>query len=135
MDVHEAEKLIDEIKQIKEQYQREVGSKGKPWPKSIQLRVLQLVDFGFTIQSISDDTGIPYYSILNWRHRGKEKARTQQFQELAVTPMLSGSVTAPESSQNISKSATVTVTTPGGYRIEATDVADVIKILRAMGGG
>ena len=134
-DVQEAEALISEIKQIRHQYNIEVGSKGKPWPKSIKERVFKLIDLGFTLQSISDDTGIPYYSILNWRHRGKEKAKVQQFQELAVrSNFQSRSVAVTESSQICQQSATVTVTTPGGYRIEAMDAADAIKILKAMGG-
>lgn len=136
MEIKQAEQLIQEIKQIKEQYQREVGSKGKPWPRSIQSRVLELVDLGFTIQSISDDTGIPYYSILNWRHRRREKAKLEQFRELAVTmPPVTGSVAVPESSPKVMTSASVRVTTPGGYQIEANDAADVVKILRAMTGG
>ncbi len=134
-DVQEAETLISEIKQIRHEYNIEVGSKGKPWPKSIKERVFKLIDLGFTLQSISDDTGIPYYSILNWRHRGKEKAKVQQFQELAVRSNFSGSVAATENSQSsCQQSATVTVTNPGGYRIEAIDATDVIKILKAMGG-
>jgi hypothetical protein len=136
LDVKAAENLISEIKQIINQYQIEVGSKGKPWPKSVKERVFRLIEMGFTLQSISDDTGIPYYSILNWRHRGKEKAKVQQFQELALRGNTeTGSVAVAESSQGYQKSVTVTVTTPGGYRIEAMDVADVIKILKAMGGG
>jgi hypothetical protein len=135
-DVEVAEKLIVEIKQIRQQYNHEVGSKGKPWPKSIKDRVFQLIEMGFTLQSISDDTEIPYYSILNWRHRGKEKAKFEQFQELAVRSVVTGTATVAESSQSfIQKPAPVTVTTPGGYRIEAIDVTDVLKILKAMRGG
>lgn len=134
-DVEAAEKLIIEIKQIRQQYNHEVGSKGKPWPRSIKDRVFQLIEMGFTLQSISDDTEIPYYSILNWRHRGKEKAKLEQFQELAVRSVATGAATVAESSPIFQKTATVTVTTPGGYRIEAMDVADVLKILRAMSGG
>lgn len=134
-DVQAAENLVQEIKQIIQQYQIEVGSKGKPWPKSVKTRVFQLIDLGFTLQSISDDTGIPYYSILNWRHRRKEKAKSERFQELALTPNLPGSVAVAERSHIGQPIAAVTVTTPGGYRIEAGDVTDVIKILKAMGGG
>lgn len=87
------------------------------------------------MKSVSDDTGIPYYSIFNWRHRGREKSKVQQFQELAIRPLATGAVAAPESNSIFQKTATVTVTTPGGYRIEAVDVGNVIKILKAMGGG
>lgn len=133
-DIEQAKKLIFEIKQIKNQYNIEVGSNGKPWPKSIKDRVFQLIDMGFTLQSVSDDTEIPYYSILNWRYRKKEKVKSEQFKELAITPSMSGSVTVPQSRQVCQESATVTVTTPGGYKIEAIDAGDVIKILKAMGG-
>ena len=134
-EVEAAEKLISEIKQLQQQYNYEVGSKGKPWPKSIRDRVFELIEMGFSMESVSDDTGIPYYSILNWRHRGREKSKVQQFQELAIRPVATGAVAATESSPIFQKTATVTVTTPGGYRIEAVDVGDVIKILKAMGGG
>ena len=135
MEVQAAEKLIEEIRYIRQQYNVEVGSKGKPWPKSIRDRVFQLIELGFTLKSISDDTGIPYYSILNWRHRGRKKQEAQHFKELVMTSVPSGSVAVTESSQSGQKSATVTVTTPNGYRIEAQDAADVIKVLRAMIGG
>lgn len=46
-DVEAAEKLIVEIKQLQQQYNYEVGSKGKPWPKSIRDRVFELIDMGF----------------------------------------------------------------------------------------
>lgn len=134
-DAEAAEKLIVEIKQLQEQYNYEVGSRGKPWPKSIRDRVFELIEMGFSMKSVSDDTGIPYYSILNWRHRGREKSKVQQFQELAIRPVLTGAVAATECSAVFQKTATVTVTTPGGYRIEAVDVGAVIKILKAMGGG
>jgi hypothetical protein len=134
-DVESAEKLIAEIKQIQTQYNFEVGSKGKPWPKSIRDRVFSLVDLGFSLKSISNDTGIPYYSILNWRYREREKEKVEQFQELALVPSAVGSVAVPQSCQTSQQSAAVTVTTPGGYRIEAMDASDVIKILKAMGGG
>lgn len=47
--------LIEEILSIKEQYQAEVGSKRKPWPKSIKTRVLELDKLGMqTVKPILD---------------------------------------------------------------------------------
>lgn len=135
MEVQEAERLIDEIKQIKEQYEHEVGSKGKPWPKSIRGRVLQLIELGFTMKSISDDTGIPYYSVLNWRHRKRSISKAREFKELAVTTFPTGVVTAPESRPRLPISGAVAVITPSGYRIEGSRAIDVVKVLRALNGG
>lgn len=53
MKVLEAEKIISEIKQMIVQYRAEVGSERRAWPRSIQMRVFELIEMGFSIQSIS----------------------------------------------------------------------------------
>ena len=80
------EVLVQEIKQITIQYKAEVGSRRKPWPKAIISRVQELISHGLTIKKISDLTEIPYYSILNWRHRGQRRQikNENKFHSLAV---------------------------------------------------
>ena len=80
----EAEKIISEIQQIKEQYQKEVGSKRKPWPRSIAERVEKLFHLGASGPSISKDCDIPYHTILNWKPRVKIK--NHSFHALTVWP-------------------------------------------------
>ena len=133
--IEEAEQIIAEIKDIRNQYDREVSSKGKPWPKSIQSRIMRLIELGYSMKSISIDSGVPYYSILNWRHRDRKKAEVSRFRELVITPVSSGTATVAASCPSSFKTATVTVTTPGGFRIEALEACDVIKILRSMNLG
>jgi hypothetical protein len=64
--VKEAERLIHEIQQIKAQYQMEVGSKRRPWPKSICERIGALENLGIRPKVTAADTGVPYATILQW---------------------------------------------------------------------
>jgi hypothetical protein len=105
-----AEILIREICQIREQYQAEVGSRRKPWPKAIRDRILELDDLGLSRKSIVADTGVPYHTILNWRYQSKRRG----FKELSV-------------------SRVGTVTTPKGARIEISGRDVIIEFLRTLG--
>lgn len=130
-----AETLIEEIKNITSQYQAEVGSRRKPWPNSIVIRVQELMGLGFKIKKISDMTGIPYYSILNWRHRGQVKMLGKKFHSLAVKPtntFQSRTVTVPAS--RFSETATVTVTTLDGYQIKIEGLESTLRFLQALRG-
>lgn len=129
--------LVQEIKQIAVQYKAEVGSRRKPWPKAIIGRVQELITHGLTIKKISDATGIPYYSILNWRHRVRMSPSENKFHTLAVVGQEKSnekSVTVTVPSEMKSKSATVTVTTPDGYQVkiegEMISAFDFLKALR-----
>lgn len=131
-----AETLIEEIKHITSQYRVEVGSRRKPWPNSIITRVQELMSLGFKIKKISDMTGIPYYSILNWRHRGQVKRLDKKFHSLALKPtntFESRTATVPASRFN--ETATVTVTTPDGYQITIEGLESTLKLLEMLRGG
>jgi hypothetical protein len=132
--VTEAEKLISEIKQIKEQYQAEVGSKRKPWPNSIQDRIKALDKMGYRLKAIAHDTGVPYHTILQWRFQANKKLKSSNFQELTVQPkslVQTATATVPTLPQITS--TTVTVTTPLGYRIEGS-AESINKILKSNHG-
>lgn len=130
------EELIEEIKQITLQYRAEVSSGRKPWPNSIITRVQELISSGLTIKKISDLTGIPYYSILNWRHRGQMNKKEKSFHVVAVKPSnqiteKTVTVTVPTS---INKVATVTVTTPDGYQIKIEGFEATLEMLQRLRG-
>ena len=50
--------LIDEIHQIKAQYEQQVTGKRKQWPKAIKERVMALVSTGMGPQAIAKRTGV-----------------------------------------------------------------------------
>ena len=132
--IQEAERLIGEINQIKEQYQVEVGSKRRPWPNSIKERIESLEKLGVQAKSIALDTGIPYHTILQWRFLNRKKSKSSEFHALAVTasklPKPHPTVTVTTGSQKV---VTVTVTTPLGFRIEGS-AESVSKILKSNCG-
>lgn len=132
--VKEAERLIGEIHQIKEQYQIEVGSKRRPWPRSIRERIEALERLGIGAKTIAGDTGVPYHTILQWQFLKRKKSKTNAFHQLTVaeprTSMPTSTVTVKAEPKII---ATVTVTTPSGFKIEGSTEA-ICKILKSNRG-
>jgi hypothetical protein len=118
--IERAEKLISEIQQIKTQYQTEVGSRRKPWPNSIKERVQQLFEMGYTGFSISKDSGIPYYSVLNWKPRAKKPKSS--FHALTVPTLKNNQLLM------------VTVQTPKGFHFEgsADSIVVILKNVREL---
>ncbi len=80
-----AEQLIEEIISIREQYQAEVGSKRKPWPKSIKTRIRDLDRLGISMQKISNSVKIPYQTIMFWRFASRKALEAKnEFHAIAV---------------------------------------------------
>ncbi len=132
----EAEQLIFEIKQIREQYIDEVGEGRRPWPKSIIDRILKLGDLGIKPKAISSSTLVPYETVCQWKYNRNQ--RLKKFHNLTVT-VPAKSLVAKSSSATVtvaekSKNVTVTVTTPDGYLIEGLPADMVVEVIRARGG-
>lgn len=73
--MNEANKIIEEIQQIKEQYQAEVSNDRKAWPNAIKDRVSKLFSLRMNGKSIAAATDISYYTILGWRPEGLPDSR------------------------------------------------------------
>jgi hypothetical protein len=58
--------LIDEVKQIAEQYGREVTTARRTWPKSVRDRVLALARLGVPRSRIGKECGIPAATVFLW---------------------------------------------------------------------
>lgn len=132
----EAEQLIYEIKQIREQYIDEVGEGRRPWPKSIIDRVLKLGDLGIKPKGISESTLVPYETVCQWRYSRNQ--RIKKFHNLTVTvpakSLVARSSSATVTVAETAKNVTVTVTTPDGYLIEGLPAEMVVEVLRAHRG-
>ena len=128
----EAEKIISEINQMREQWFTEVEAGARrTWPKSIRERVMQLIGMKVSCKEIAKLTLIPYETIGQWRHYRKKMER--RFHAVQVRNSNNASVTVA-GTESESRNLTVTVTTPNGYRIEGP-TNEVLKILQALGGG
>ena len=121
--------LTSEIKQICEQYLAEVGEGGyKVWPRSIKDRILLLSDLVGSCKKASELCGLSVETIYQWR----ADAKKTQFKSIAVIESKNKSVTVTAPNLKVSESASVTVTTPGGYKIQG-DADTVLKILKNLG--
>lgn len=112
-----ANQIVSEIISLRDQYQAEVGSKRKPWPKSIKDRVLVLARMNFSMQELSNKTKIPYQSIMSWRQADQKQ---NSFHTLTVrnpTVTVGDKEILNESSEK-AQDPTVTVRTPDGFTLE-----------------
>jgi hypothetical protein len=126
------QQLTSEIKEIYEQYLAEVGAGGyKVWPKSIRDRVLLLSDLVGSAKKAAGLCDFSVDTIYQWR----AEVRKSHFKSIAVVEAKNKSVTvtAPVRAEALEQElGTVTVTTPGGFRIEGqSDV--VLTILKSIG--
>lgn len=144
--VSQVELLMEEIRDLRSQYVAEVGKGRRVWPRSIKERVTALDEMGVPAKQVSQNSGVGYATILQWRFKRRRK-QSANFHELAVTaPAMTrsiakiGTVTAPNdkfkktSGKNIAKLCTVTVTTPEGFRIEAPDAETALILLNSLRG-
>lgn len=127
--------LIEEILSMKEQYQIEVGSRRKPWPKSIKSRILELDQLGMPMQKISNAVNIPYQTIMSWRftsRRGLQLKKDFHSLEVKNPTVTVGEVAVLPKSQKIPQSdPTVTVRTPDGYVLEIPSII-LVQVLSAI---
>jgi hypothetical protein len=133
----QAEILMSEISELRQQYVAEVGHGRRVWPRSIKERVEKLDEIGVTAKYISQQTGIGYETILQWRFKRRQRVK-RQFHEVSVTETKAiakiDTVTGPKISRpkKIAKVGTVTVTTPEGFRIETSDAETAVQLLREL---
>lgn len=118
----DCERLYAEISEIAAQYQREVPSGRRAWPESIKLRVFALRKSGVRSAEISRRTGLPYYTVLQWKDCGPK------FVELPVRvdPQKVSTVTVPTSRE-------LSILLPSGARIEGLDLDSVARLLPLLG--
>jgi len=118
------EQTYSEIAEILSQYREEVPGGHRPWPESIRKRVETLWRLGVRSAEISRRTGLPYYTVLQWRKSGT------RFVELPVV--------VPAEKVSIATTPTLdplSILLPGGVRIEGVSVDALLVMLPALGVG
>jgi transposase len=129
------EQIIEEILQIKQQYQAQVSGAHKQWPKVIKERVQLLVEGGMKLRALAERTGISYHTISSWNY-GKDK---KPFKEIAVSgpPKMKSNLIKKSTPATVAKkSVTVTdtkkaltVKTPEGLLLSLSSVEEIILIV------
>lgn len=137
----QAEILIQEIRELREQYIAEVGEGRRVWPKSIKDRIQCLDEMGLSARDVSERTGVGYETFLQWRYQRRQLAKKQfhqidvKLESRAITKI--GTVTVPKikTPKVPQKIGTVTVTTPDGYCVGGLDLESATSLLRGLMGG
>jgi len=133
----EASRLIDEICQIRKQYVDEVGSGRRVWPRSIKDRMTKLDKLGLPSKAVAERTGVPYGTILLWRHRHRRPkgAVESPFHEVTVEtklPAISKSVAVTVPKFEMPKVQDLRLTTPEGFVIEGLDASGILSMMAAL---
>lgn len=134
--------LLNELKQICEQYKSEVPSRRRAWPQSIKKRIFELRRLGVGASSIAEATAIPIQTIYSWSSR---KSDSGTFLPVPVVKrkkaVKSPTVTVRKNRRSLEKPSddnhnpTVTVVTPSGYRLEGLTYQMVRELLTAVEAG
>jgi hypothetical protein len=133
------QQLVSQIREISEQYQREVPGQRRHWPESIRSRILALGRLGVPESKIGDLTGIPRATVFLWcrslprtasRKRGRPSAG--KFVQVHESPTVKSSEVSP----TVGQSDMAALVTPDGFRMEFTGadargaIAQVYRELR-----
>ena len=90
LDERTPHQLTDEIRQIAEQYGREVSTARRTWPKSVKDRVLALARLGVPRNRIGRECGIPPATVFLWCEKlTGRKARVGLTKTAPIRPALS----------------------------------------------
>lgn len=125
----DGEQIFREIVELRTQYQAEVGSRRKAWPRSIIDRVFQLSRLGIKYRVIAERSGIPLNTIYSWESR-PPKLREGTFISLPVKEPVPSQ--APPRRERAQEIPTVTVVMRDGTRIEGLPASGVIKFLKSV---
>jgi transposase-like protein len=124
--------IFNEVRELVNQYQAEVPSKRRTWPRSIKERVLQLLQLE-SCEEISRKTGIPSPTIYSWTARLRSEAK---FLPVQVVEEKSNPVvprTIPRKRERHKKvTPTIIVISPNGIRFEGLDIESSLRIAREM---
>lgn len=87
---------------------------------------------GLKMKAIAEKTGIPYHTIISWR---QEQMREGIFHAVAISETSSKVATVTVPTVACDPVGTVTVATPDGYRIEATNYQSVVHLIQSLRRG
>lgn len=135
---NEMTELLGEINQLLTQYRAEIPGGRRAWPESIKNRVMELRKHGLNCTEISQQAGIPYFTVLKWQKERKNPgfdlvnvvpARRGERRKVATVTVASRRLIAAAVS-----TATVTVTTPKGIRIEGINPEQLFELVARLEG-
>jgi len=133
--MNRSEQLADEIRQIAQQYQKEVSTKRRAWPLSIKERVIELRQLGLSRREVFKMTGIPEPTVWIWTKGQKRESIKEgsRFVPVKVTSTVK-SLTVRSDIEPISPAIeqSLTVELPGGLRVLGMSIDTLILLSRRL---
>ena|SRR5665213_958883 len=137
MESQNVDQIFDEIRQLRVQYESEVGRARKAWPKSIRERVSRLVALGVRYKVIAERSEISGNTIYSWMTRQGEATVSPLSLAQAAFVELPVAVekTSPRRYRKRVHGKPATVTVKIGDRIEVSGLraSEALKMIQALG--
>ena len=119
------------LSRISKTFRKKRGPRAR-WPAEFQLRVLQLIDFGFSPQALSKKLCIPVQTYYHWRRMWKNRPTLgPNFIEVPVSGKLKGS--SEEEKREVPSDLErpgMTLIDQNGLRIENVSEEFCLRILK-----
>lgn len=136
MESQNVDQIFDEIRQLRVQYESEVGRARKAWPRSIRERVSRLAAIGVRYKVIAERSGVSGNTIYSWMTRRDEPPSpnlpvASSFIELPVAA--AKSVPRRYRKGVHGKSATVTVKIGDRIEVSGLSARDALKLILSLG--
>jgi hypothetical protein len=125
--------IVDEIRELCGQYQNEVPSRRRTWPRSIKERVLQLLQLELSCEEINAQTGIPAPTIYSWKSRSKPEVAFLPIQVVPEKAPIAQKAVEPRRRERKKPPTTIIVIAPNGTRFEGLDLKSALAVAREMG--
>lgn len=126
--------LADEVKQIIEQYKKEVPTGRRTWPKSVRERVIEIRRLGLSSKKVFRLTGVPEPTVWLWTPgAGKGRGSRSKFLPVQVTSTVIGTdLTAKSESLTVKSQLETLVELPGGIKIRGLDLDSIVALSRKL---
>jgi hypothetical protein len=127
--MQQVDQILEEIRQLQEQYKKEVPTGRRAWPQSIKQRVCELRELGISFRKIAHQTGISVVTMYAWNQQKSQKEAKFIPVEVVNTKKTITVTDTDNSMTDIKKTVTVTVTTPQGFKIDGLDIEQVLLVI------
>jgi transposase-like protein len=139
METTDRDQIVNELRELCTQYQAEVPSRRRTWPKSIKARVLQLLQSELSCEQVSGLCGISVATVYSWK-AAAARAAAPTFLPVQIVEKKAEPVAArPEPRPRVRRrgrarpTPTIIVIAPNGLRFEGLDVSQAIAIATRFG--
>ncbi len=132
------DQILEEIHQIKKQYEVDASGLHQRWPNSLRSRAEALLKSGVSPKELSEATGVGARTLYYWRRTLK----TKSFQEISVMACEAKITAAPNKiSSNLESSVKkhkvhdpiaghpLTVNTPDGFSVTVGSCAEAVEFV------